>query len=109
MTVFMSPRTHYVLGRFTAHSTMAIITIIFLILGGGLVRESYENKESPVSPVASTVLLSLGGLSFFSRNGRKCVRRLVGETFYGSLHSVTGVCSQNSDDVVGTGSPAKEV
>lgn len=110
MTVFMSPRTNYVLGRFGTHSFMSWIVIVFLLIGGSSVAYSLMSEEEvKPSPVSAGVVLALGGGSLFSRNGRRCVRRIVGETFYGSLHFFTGVCSSNYDDVVGGGGPAKEV
>ena len=109
MTVFMSPRTNYVLGRHSTHSVMAWIVIVFLLIGVGGVAVSYSEETVKPSPIASTTLLVLGGAGLFSRNGRRCIRRIVGETFYGSLHSFTGVCSSNYDDIVGGGGPAKEL
>ena len=112
MTVFMTPRTNYVLGRYGEHSVMAWIVILFLLIGGGFAAYSLTEsggKDKGVSREATSVVLGMGALGLFSRNGRRCTRRLVGETFFGSLHTFTGVCSCNSDDIVGPGGPAKEI
>ena len=51
----------------------------------------------------------LSGGTLLSKKGRKTVSRLSGETFYGTLHSFTGVCSSNYNDEVGRGGSPKEI
>ena len=111
MAVFMSPRTNYVLGRFGTHSWMA--WVVTWCLAGGLLfsavgyfgtgEEAKKYREGAVS------LSLLAGGSLLSKKGRKTVSRVAGETFYGTLHSFTGVCSQNGYDEVGPGGSAKEM
>ena len=107
MTVFMSPRTHYVLGRFGPHSFMSWIVSVFLLLGAGVVVSSYVNKDETLPQ--GVVLTLLAGGTLVSKNGRKTLNRISGETFYGTLHSFTGVCSSNYNDEVGRGGSPKEI
>ena len=109
MAVFMSPRTNYVLGRFGPHSFMSWIVSVFLVLGLGVVVNSYVNEEGKESIPQGVVMTLLAGGALVSKKGRKTVSRLSGETFYGTLHSFTGVCSSNYNDEVGRGVGPKEI
>ena len=112
MAVFMSPRTNYVLGRFRPHSFMSWIVVAFLLMGAGVVTGSYmvEDDEMLKNARPKAVLVSvLAGGTLFSKKGRKTLTRVMGETFYGTLHTFTGVCSQNGDDEVGSGSGTREM
>ena len=109
MAVFMSPRTSYVLGRFGPHSFMSWIVSVFLLLGLGVVVNSYVNENGKGSLPQGVVVSLLAGGTLLSKNGRKTVSRLSGETFYGTLHSFTGVCSSNYNDEVGRGGSPKEI
>ena len=109
MTVFMSPRTHYVLGRFGPHSFMSWIVSVFLLLGVGVVTGSYVVEDMRDYRPQGVVLTLLAGGTLVSKNGRKTLNRISGETFYGTLHSFTGVCSSNYNDEVGRGGSPKEI
>ena len=107
MAVFMSPRTSYVLGRYGPHSLMSWIVSVFLLLGAGVVINSYMNEKDTLPQ--GVVMSLLAGGALLSKKGRKTVSRLSGETFYGTLHSFTGVCSSNYNDEVGRGGSPKEI
>ena len=111
MTVFMSPRTNYVLGRYGTHSWMAWFVTWCLVggllgLGAGFFAEGEDYKKYRGGAIALSVLT---GGSLLSKKGRKTVSRVSGETFYGTLHSFTGVCSSNYNDEVGPGSGVREM
>ena len=107
MAVFMSPRTSYVLGRYGPHSLMSWIVSVFLLLGSGVVINSYMNEKDTLPQ--GVVMSLLAGGALLSKKGRKTVSRLSGETFYGTLHSFTGICSSNYNDEVGRGGSPKEI
>ena len=109
MAVFMSPRTSYVLGRYGPHSLMSWIMSVFLLLGLGVVVNSYMNENAKNTRPQAVVVSLLAGGALLSKKGRKTVSRLSGETFYGTLHSFTGVCSSNYNDEVGRGGSPKEI
>ena len=96
MTVFMSPRTKYVLGRFFPHSVMSIIASLFMF---GAFAQVFH---APLHP-SSLMFLATSGLAVSSKSGRKVMSRSAREGFYGGLHVFTGVCSVNSNDEVGSG------
>lgn len=106
MAVFQSPRSHYVLGRYSPHSFMSWVVIVFLVVGGGLAVLSFTdevvNKELKARPAAG-VVLAIGAGGLLCQRGRRVISRVTRETFYGSLHSFTGVCSCDSDGVIGSG------
>ena len=110
MAVFMSPRTSYVLGRFGTHSRMAWL-VSWILLGGLLftfLGWASVDEDSKKWRPGSVTLSVLAGGSLLSKKGRKTLSRVCGETFYGTLHSFTGVCSSNYDDEVGPGGPVRE-
>ena len=112
MAVFMSPRPSYVLGRFGPHSFMSWIVVVFLVLGLGVVTGSYvsESDENLKNARPQGIVLSvLAGGTLFSKKGRKTLSRISVETFYGTLHSFTGVWSSNYNDEVGRGGSSKEI
>lgn len=109
MAVFMSPRTHYVLGRYGPHSLMSWIVSVFLLSGLGVITGSYMVMDMKDYRSQGVVMSLLVGGSLLSKKGRKTVSRLSGETFYGTLHSFTGVCSSNYNDEVGRGGSPKEI
>ena len=109
MAVFMSPRTHYVLGRYGPHSLMSWIVSMFLLLGLGVVTGSYMVEDMKNTRPQGVVMSLLAGGALLSKKGRKTVSRLSGETFYGTLHSFTGICSSNYNDEVGRGGSPKEI
>lgn len=89
MTVFMSPRTNYDLGRYQTQSSMAWMVVLFLLLGGGTIAWRLSEKE--MDHTGSYALCGIAALSVASKNGRRTVGRVMKETFYGTLHSFTGV------------------
>lgn len=122
MTVFLGTRQNYQVGRYRAHSIMAIITGLSMAAVLGMitlacvetskyVRETVEperlevvdeftgtvevrEKTKPLSPYRSGMLALTAapfGLAMFSKRGRKQMKRLHKEVFYGMLFSVTGV------------------
>ena len=109
MAVFMSPRTSYVLGRYGPHSFMSWIVSVFLLLGVGVVTNSYMNENAKNTRPQGVLVSVLAGGTLLSKKGRKTVSRLSGETFYGTLHSFTGICSSNYNDEVGRGGSPKEI
>ena len=96
MTVFMSPRTSYVLGRYGSHFIMSWF-LTFGVLTGGAVM-----VLRPFSPTSLT-LWGLTGLALSKTQGRRAVSRTVKESFYGTLGSFTGTCSSNHNDEIGGG------
>ena len=109
MAVFMSPRTSYVLGRYGPHSLMSWIVSMFLLLGAGVVTGSYMVEDMKNTRPQGVLVSVLAGGTLLSKKGRKTVSRLSGETFYGTLHSFTGICSSNYNDEVGRGGSPKEI
>ena len=109
MTVFMSPRTSYVLGRYGPHSFMSWIVSVFLLLGVGIVTGSYMVEDMKNSRPQGVGVSVLAGGTLLSKKGRKTLSRISGETFYGTLHSFTGICSSNYNDEVGRGGSPKEI
>ena len=98
MAVFMSPRTNYVLSRFSVHSTLSLFaSLCVLMVSGSLALK-------PLSP-SSLTLFSLTGGALVSKRGRGYVGRTVKETFYGTLGNWTGVCSVDGDGYIGGGAP----
>lgn len=97
MTVFMSPRTAYVLGRFGAHHVMSWFLALGILCGGSIML------AKPFAPTSLT-LWGLTGLALSKPQGRKAVRRTVRESFYGTLGSFTGVASVGENDEIGGGS-----
>ena len=96
MTVFMSPRTSYRLGRYTSHSVFSLVTsLCVLMIGGSLVLK-------PLSP-SSLSLFGLTGCALMSKKGRGAVKRTVKESFYGTLGSFTGTCSTDGNGYIGGG------
>ena len=101
MTVFMSPRTSYRLGRYSAHSVCSLVaSLCVLLIGGSLVLK-------PLSP-SSLSLFALTGCALASKKGRGAVNRTVKETFYGTLGSFTGTCSTDGDGYIGGGGGSVE-
>ena len=96
MTVFMSPRTSYVLGRYSSHALMSWFLAFGILTGGSMM------VLRPFSP-SSLTLWGLTGLALSKPQGRKAVSRTVKESFYGTLGSFTGTCSSNHNDEIGTG------
>tara|TARA_R110002050_G_C8901433_1_gene510155 strand:- start:833 stop:1126 length:294 start_codon:yes stop_codon:yes gene_type:complete len=86
MTVFMGTRQRYQLARFEFHSKFALVALCLLI--GVPVSGFLWNTDYRSSAICSA---SVVGLAVTSRKGRKVTSRLVNETFYGSLFTVTGV------------------
>jgi hypothetical protein len=83
MAVFMGTRTNYLVARYSLHSKAAWVVLVVSVLVG-LVSFSEDRKVLiPVGVVSGGALVS--------KNGRKSVSRLVGETFYGCLFTFTGV------------------
>ena len=98
MAVFMSPRTKYVLGRYGVHTTLSLMSVLWmLVIIGSLVWK-------PLAP-SSLTLFGLTGGALVTKRGRAVVGRTARETFYGTLGSVTGVCSTDPDGYIGGGSP----
>lgn len=82
MTIFMGPRTNYLVSRYRVHSKASwIALLICVIIGCGAASE--KKVAIPV--------VGLSGLALVTKNGRKIIRRGVSETFYGCLFSFTGV------------------
>ena len=105
MAVFMGPRNNYVLGRFDTHAFMSWMVSVFLLMGFGIVAGSFVSEDPEMKklrPAAGVVSVLAGG-GLLSKKGRKTVSRCAGETFYGTLHSFTGICSSNYNDEVGSG------
>ena len=101
MAVFMSPRTNYVLGRFEAHSTLSLLSVLsMLLIVGSLVWK-------PLAPTSLT-LFGLTGGALVTKRGRAVVGRTAKETFYGTLGNVTGVCSTEGDGYIGGGGGSVE-
>ena len=97
MTVFMSPRTSYVLGRYRAHFALSVApTVCFLLM-------FFQLIQVPVHP-SSLTFFGVSGMALVSKRGRRVMGRSAQESFYGVLHGFTGVCSQNGNDEVGGGS-----
>ena len=105
MAVFQSPRSHYVLGRYSPHSFMSWVVILFLVVGGGLAVLSFteESEEALKARPATGLVLAIGAGGLLCQRGRRVISRVTRETFYGSLHSFTGVCSCDSEGVIGSG------
>ncbi len=95
MTVFMSPRTNYDLGRYHTHQFMSWIVMLCLLIGTGTIAYRIHEEETNY---ADYTLGSLVVLSLFSRNGRRTVGRTVSETFYGTLGTFTGVFGNTNED-----------
>lgn len=104
MTIFMSPKTAYRLGRYGEHSVMAWILTVILLIGFGTAASAFVSEENKALRSRASVVLVLGGLGLFSRNGRRTVGRISRECFYGTLGSFTGVCGCDSKGVIGDGS-----
>ena len=96
MTVFMSPRTAYVLGRYGSHTLMSWFLAFGILTGGSMM------VLRPFSP-SSLTLWGLTGLALSKSQGRKAVSRTVKESFYGTLGSFTGTCSTDGDGYIGGG------
>ena len=97
MTIFMSPRTGYVLGRFTAHHIMSWLLAFGVLCGGSIML------SKPFAPTSLT-LWGLTGFALSKPQGRKAVRRTAKESFYGTLGGIVGVASMDDNDEIGGGS-----
>ncbi len=93
MTVFMSPRTHYKLGRFNTHLWLSIAAVT--VIGTGHILASDRDLNS--NPAAPLVFAAPPIAALTCRNGRRNFRRLYRELIFGSLYGFTGVCSMNGD------------
>ena len=96
MTVFMSPRTKYVLGRFGVHATLSLMSVLWMLVVVGSLA------WKPLAP-SSLTLFGLTGCALVTKKGRAVVGRTAKETFYGTLGSVTGTCSNDGDGYIGGG------
>ena len=104
MAVFMSPRTNYELGRYAPHSWMSWFVTWCMLIGLVFVGIGYTAEGEAKKYLPGSIALSvLAGGTLVSKKGRKTLTRVAGETFYGTLHSFTGVCSSNYNDEVGSG------
>ena len=101
MTVFMSPRTGYVLGRFTAHATMSWFLSFGILCGGSIML------AKPFAPTSLT-LWGLTGLALSKPQGRRAIRRTAKESFYGTLGGVFGIASMDDNDEIGGGGSHQE-
>jgi hypothetical protein len=82
MAIFMGTRTNYLVARYSLHSKASwIVLVISILIGSSVIKD--PKVLIPVSVV--------GGGALVTKNGRKIVSRLVGETFYGCLFTFTGV------------------
>ena len=82
MTIFMGPRTNYILSRYQWHSKASWLALLITILIGW----SAVEERKVLIPVAV-----VSGGALVTKNGRKIIRRGVSEVFYGCLFSFTGV------------------
>ena len=98
MTVFMSPRTSYVLGRFGVHATLSLMSVLWMLVVVGSLA------WKPLAP-SSLTLFGLTGCALVTKKGRRSVGRTAKETFYGTLGHFTGVCSVDHDGYIGGGRP----
>ena len=83
MAIFMGTRTNYLVARYSLHSKASWIVLVISVLIGLV---SFSEDRKVLIPVA---VVGSGGL--VTKNGRRSVGRLVGETFYGCLFTFTGV------------------
>ena len=101
MTVFMSPRTAYVLGRHDAHTTMSFILAFGILLSG------VSMLARPFAPTSLT-LWGLTGLALSKPQGRRAIKRTAKESFYGTVGGIFGIASSDYNDEIGGGGSSVE-
>jgi len=95
MAVFMGTRQNYQLSRFKFHSGFAIISAVCLLAAP---CSLFIMREAPTGLLSVVTVTSM---ALSTKNGRKSSKRLVKESFYGCLFTVTGVFYTNGANRVG--------
>ena len=93
MAVFMGTRQRYQLARFEYHSKFSWLVVLMLCCVP--LSLMLGNRALPLTSVV------VSGCAMSSKKGRRVVKRLCNETFYGCLFSVTGVFTTTGANRVG--------